>query len=277
VTLLPCRAEVPLCVRADPQRLKQVLLNLLSNAIKYNRRGGEVSLCCRSVEGNRLRIEVADTGLGIAAEDMETIFAPFARLPVSYGVEGTGLGLSLSKTLIEAMGGVLGVSSEPGRGSIFWVEFACAASLERPASAGGDGLPAIELEAFGLHGATLLCIEDNLANLQLVEHLLAQDHDLRLITARQGRTGVELARERQPDLILLDLHLPDMNGEEVLRALRRAPETAEVPVIVISEDATLEQVRRLCLLGACDYLTKPFDIQELRRAIDEALQAELTA
>ena len=264
------------CILADPRRLRQVLLNLLANAIKYNRPGGAVTVSCRTVDG-QLRIEVADTGPGIDPADLETIFIPFARLAPTQAVAGTGLGLSLSKALTEAMHGTLGVDSAVGRGSTFWVEFARLAEGARPEAPGleFDVVPAGFFEPALNEDATLLYIEDNPANLELVQFILSKDRHLHLLPAPDGQTGLELAARHLPDLILLDVHLHDIPGGEVLRRLRAHPMLSAVPVVVISADVSAEQVERMQALGICEYLRKPFDLQDFRRAIHEALSPAL--
>ncbi len=261
-----------LYILADRQRLKQVLLNLLSNAVKYNREGGAVTLSCEEAPGNRLRFRVSDTGPGIPPEGMERLFTPFERLGAEgSSIEGTGLGLSLSKALAEAMGGAMGVESEVGRGSTFWVELAQAespeASVVQAAQSAPEG-PALR------KSAAVLYVEDNLSNVRLVEHVLARRPQVRLLTAMQGRLGLDLAREHRPGLILLDLQLPDIPGDEVLRRLREDPRTRGVPVVVLSADASPGQVRRLLDAGARAYLTKPMDVRELLRIVDETLSEE---
>ena len=254
-------------VLADRQRLNQVLLNLVSNAIKYNREAGSVSLTCRPVAAG-LRIEVTDTGAGIRPEQLDLVFTPFERLGAEQtGIEGTGIGLALSRRLAEAMGGTLGVESEEGVGSTFWTELPVVEGpLER-----FDRLHAGE-EPPGPDPAapvrTVLYIEDNLANLRLVERVLAHDPTIALVSAGQGSLGVALAREHQPSLVLLDLHLPDTTGEDVLRRLRTDPSTASIPVVIISADATEGQIRRLIDAGAQAYITKPLDVGELRRTVE---------
>jgi PAS domain S-box-containing protein len=258
-------------VRADQQRLKQVLLNLLSNAIKYNRREGTVTVSCEESAGERLRIVVADTGFGIAPAKMERLFTPFERLDAEQaGVEGTGLGLALSLGLMEAMGGTLGVESEPGRGSRFWVELA---RTERPAivEIPADQVPPLEVSAPPEQTHTVLFIEDNLANVRLLERLFQRRPQVRLLTAMQGSLGLQLAREQRPDLILLDLNLPDLPGDVVLRHLRHDPDLRDIPIVMISGDAIPSQVQRVLDLGAAAYITKPFDIQELLRLVDSKL------
>jgi PAS domain S-box-containing protein len=268
-------AELPECyVRADRQRLTQVLLNLLSNAVKYNRPGGSVWVTCEADIGS-VRIGVHDTGRGIPAERMAELFVPFARLGAEQsGVEGTGLGLALSLRLVEAMQGQIRVESAPGEGSTFRVELPLEQSplarleIVRPPTPG-----IAEREPTPGPARTILYIEDNLANWNLVETIFASRADLQLLPALQGRLGVELAREHLPALILLDLHLPDMSGEAVLRELRADPRTAAIPVLVISADATPHQVERLRTAGAQQYLTKPLEIDEFVASVDRWLGA----
>jgi PAS domain S-box-containing protein len=256
-------------VLADRQRLKQVLLNLLSNAVKYNRRGGLVAVSCESVPTGRLRIKVSDTGSGIPADRLERLFTPFERLGAEDStIEGTGLGLALSKRLIEVMGGALGVDSVVGQGSTFWVDLPVA---ESPAPQEPMGLPdAAGLQASPTAGSVLY-MEDNLSNLKLLENLMALRPEVKLIAAMQGRLGLDLARQHHPDLILLDVHLPDMKGSEVLRRLLADPETRDIPVVVISADATRGQIDRLLAAGARAYLTKPLDVKKLLAVLDETL------
>ncbi len=259
-------------VLADRQRLKQVLLNLLSNAVKYNRRRGTVALSFENMPAGRLRIKVSDTGPGIAPERLERLFIPFERLGAEQsGVEGTGLGLALSKRLVEAMGGTLGVESMPGQGSTFWVELALAENPIQRVDQTGVALPAAaELNA-SRKARIVLYIEDNLSNLKLIQRLLAHRPEVRLIPAMQGRLGLDLAREHRPHLILLDLHLPDIPGEEVLQRLQADPETRPIPVVMVSADAIPSQVKRLRAEGARDYLTKPLDVKKFLALLDDVL------
>jgi PAS domain S-box-containing protein len=259
-------------VFADRQRLKQILLNLLANAIKYNRAGGSVSVFCKPVGDTRLRIEVADTGRGIRPEHLPLLFTPFERLDADQSdVEGTGLGLALSRRLAEAMGGILDVSSTPGQGSTFWVELAV---VEGPVER-HDRLNSVPTDERTPPTAArrhrVLHIEDNLSNLKLVERILARGPAVEVIPAMQGRIGLDLAGQHQPAVILLDLHLPDMSGEAVLQQLRDDPATAAIPVIILSADATPGQVQRLVAAGALAYLTKPLDARELLRLLDQTL------
>lgn len=260
-------------VLADRQRLKQVLLNLLSNAIKYNRPGGRVTLAFDAGAADHLRLVVQDTGYGITPADLDRLFMPFERLHADqHGVEGTGLGLVLSKGLIEAMGGSIGIESVPGTGSTFWIELPIAAGtseqVARPselALAGEAGVAAAEPTR------TVLYIEDNLSNVKLVERVLEQHPHIRLLTAMQGRLGLDLAREHQPDLILLDLHLPDLSGLEVLRHLKGDPGTLKIPVVMLSADAMERQIERLLAAGAQAYLSKPLNIRQFLATVDEIL------
>ncbi len=260
-------------VLADSQRLKQVLLNLVSNAIKYGGRGGTVTLSCEDVPGRRVRIKVNDTGPGIPPDKMARLFIPFERLGGGQtGVEGTGLGLALSKGLVEAMGGTVGVDSAVGRGSTFWVEFAATESPLERLEPHGQEEPSPALPVAAARIGTVLHIEDNLSNFELVRHLLTQSPQVKLLAAMQGRLGLEMARQHRPDLILLDLHLPDISGEEMLRQLQEAPETRDIPVVVISADATVGRAGRLVEAGAHSYLTKPLDVKKFLALLDEILE-----
>ena len=261
-------------VLADLQRLKQVLLNLLSNAVKYNNPGGALSVSCGHVLGDRLRISVRDTGRGIPPEKMSQLFVPFARLGAEQtGVEGTGIGLAVSKGLVEVMGGEIGVESAVGQGSTFWVELPLVESqLQRAQRMWQDNLPASEDGTVSVSAGTVLYIEDNLANLELLQRILADRPQIKLVAAMQGRMGLDLARQHRPDLILLDVHLPDLPGEEVLRRLRADPLTWAIPVVIISADPTSGQTERLLAIGAYGYLAKPIDIKQLLRTLDESLR-----
>ena len=254
-------------VLADRQRALQVLLNLLANAVKYNERGGSVEVATRRDGDVRVAIAVNDTGHGIVVEDLERLFVPFERLGLEGGtIEGAGLGLALARRIAEAMGGSISVTSTPGVGSTFTVELPLA---EDPLTA-LDAAPA-EGPVRETRDATILYIEDNLANLQLVERALARQPGWKVLTATLGRLGLELARDRRPDLVLLDLHLPDIAGEEVLAELTAMPETASIPVVIVSAAASKGRVERLRQRGAHDYLTKPIDLAELLEVIGAAL------
>ena len=260
-------------VFADRQRLKQILLNLLSNAVKYNRQHGAVTISCEHPDTTRLRIKVGDTGPGIRPEQLGRLFVPFERLGAERtDIEGTGIGLALSRRLAEAMGGTIGVESVPGEGSTFWVELPVVEGpVERYERLEGNGAQPETVAPLDARRQTLLYIEDNLANLKLVQRVVAHRADVEIIPAMQGGIGLDLAREHQPALILLDLHLPDIPGDQVLQQLRRHPVTAQIPVVVVSADATPGQRQRLLNAGANGYLTKPYEVQELLRIIDDAM------
>ncbi|MCI4364359.1 MAG: ATP-binding protein [Thermoplasmata archaeon] len=255
-------------VTADRQRLQQVLLNLLSNAVKYNREHGTIAVSCVEVAPSRISLSVSDTGRGIAPEMMDRLFTPFDRLGAEQAeIEGTGLGLALSRRLVEAMGGSLAVESRLGEGTTFSVELAVA---EAPTVAGGRPEERVPAKTAGARG-TLLYIEDNLSNLRLLERIMSRRPGVTLLSAMQGRRGLELARDHRPDVIILDLHLPDLPGTDVLANLHRDPRTREIPVVILSADATPGQITRLLAQGARAYLTKPLDVKELLTLLDGLL------
>ncbi len=263
----------PRHVMADRQRLKQVLLNLLSNAVKYNRPEGTVGLSCAETPERWIRISVTDSGPGIPAERMGRLFTPFERLGAEQTeVEGTGLGLALSKRLVEAMGGRIGAESRVGRGSTFWVDMALVESPVERLEHDRVTVPALRPSAASSGARTVLYVEDNLSNLKLIQQLLADHPGVRLISAMQGRLALDLAREHRPHLILLDLHLPDIAGDELLRRLRDDPATRRIPVVMLSADAMPRQIDRLMAAGARAYLTKPLDVRKFFALVDEIFQ-----
>jgi hypothetical protein len=267
VTLLnQCGHDVT--VLADPTRLKQVLVNLLSNAAKYNRQGGSIGIGCELLDEERLRLSVTDGGAGIAPENLGLLFQPFERLGVSEltAIEGTGIGLAISKRLIELMGGTIGVDSTPGRGSTFWIELPLAHSPQL-ATAAPTALPPKSAGKF-----SVLYVEDNAANLKVVEAMLRRQPDLTLLSASNGEYGLELAQRYLPDVILLDIHLPGMDGYAVLKALRADPGTCDIPVIAISADAMPLDVERGLAAGFRHYLTKPINIAELVETIGQVVR-----
>ncbi len=267
----------PISVMADQQRLKQVLLNLLSNAIKYNRTGGSVFVKIEPVENDEngtmvVRISIRDTGIGVSPEDMAKLFDPFERIGAEKSeTEGTGLGLAVVRKLMDAMGGTVGVESNPGVGSNFWIDLPFvvnqAQTKERKAAIGEV---AHSLSNGVIKTGIILYIEDNFSNIELVENVLSdQRPGIRVISNMDGRKAVALAIQHAPDLILLDLDLPGIHGTEVLASLLEEEKTKSIPVVIISADAMPRQVETLMLAGARDYLTKPFNILMFLHMVDE--------
>ncbi len=260
-------ARPGLAVYADWQRLSQVMVNLISNAVKYNRHGGSITITCQEHQDGQVAIAVTDTGPGLSGADLDRIFVPFERLAAeSSDVEGTGIGLPLARALAQVMRGELRAMSTPGQGSTFTVSLRRAPELAHvPSQADRSGLPAsastAELRARPT--LTLLYIEDNPANVEVVARYLRGREHARLLTATSGSEGLEAAAEHRPDLVLLDLHLPDISGDQVLGRLVARPETGGIPVAVLSADASPRVIRRLLAAGAFAYLTKPLDLARL--------------
>jgi PAS domain S-box-containing protein len=267
------RLPTPYFVLADRIRVKQVLINLLSNAIKYNRKGGTVDVDCVLQDPNLVHISVSDSGFGLSSEQMGQLFQPFNRLGQTATMEeGTGIGLVVSKRLVEMMHGSIGAESTPGRGSVFWVELGRTAMPQVSGYAG-------HLTTLSLPGATidrelrtLLYVEDNPANLMLVEDLVSRRHDLRLLSARDGIQGVEIARHALPDVILMDINLPGISGLKALEILAQDAATAHIPVIALSANAIPRDIEKGLEAGFFRYLTKPIKVNEFMETLDVALK-----
>ena len=260
-------------VNADRTRVKQVLINLLSNAIKYNKAGGAVAVETIESTAQRIRISVKDTGEGLSAEKLGQLFQPFNRLGQESGTEqGTGIGLVVSKRLVELMGGAIGMESTVGKGSVFWIELNLTAA---PQIAAGTAHPATVVPAQIPAGAplrTLLYVEDNPANLLLVETLLERRPDIRLLSASDGNRGIEIARASLPDVILMDINLPGINGIEAMQILAEDLATAHIPIVALSANAMPRDIERGLAAGFFRYLTKPIKFNEFLDTLDVALQ-----
>ncbi|MGZ8242975.1 PAS domain S-box protein [Methylomagnum sp.] len=261
-------------VLADAGRLRQVLVNLLSNAIKYSHTGGAVAVTCTEGLG-QMRVTVTDNGIGIPADKRALIFQPFERLGAERtGIEGTGIGLTIVKHLVEAMGGGIGFDSVPGRGSAFWVELSMAGEASATQPVAGDaaaGQAVASKELVEWHGSVLY-VEDNPANVSLMKHIFRQLPKVRLLIATDAEFGLVLAREYLPDLILLDIHLPEMSGVDALRQLRADPGTASIAVFAVSAAAMAHDIETGLREGFDAYITKPFNVPDLLRRIREVLE-----
>ncbi len=269
---------MPFLVTADRTRIKQVLLNLLSNAIKYNREGGTVSVDCKMALSGRVRISVTDTGEGLTASNLRKLFQPFNRLGQEAHVgEGTGIGLVVSKRLVELMGGVIGVESTIGVGSVFWVELHVTTAHQRHAIEASSALIVPVPHPDGTPLRTLLYVEDNPDNLMLVEDLIARRADIRLMTAADGTGGVAAARASLPDVILMDINLPGISGVEALRILKKDPATADIPIIALSANAGPRDIARGLEAGFFRYLTKPIKVTEFLSTLDVAFESRTPA
>jgi CheY-like chemotaxis protein/anti-sigma regulatory factor (Ser/Thr protein kinase) len=258
-------------VNADRTRVKQVLINLLSNAIKYNRREGRVDVECAQSAGH-VRISVKDTGDGLPPEKLAQLFQSFNRLGQGGGAEeGTGIGLVVTKRLVEVMGGTIGVESSVGVGSTFWVDL-IADSAPSFALDGTEPNTAQAPQARdGAPLRTLLYVEDNPANLQLVVQIIARRPGMRLLSAKNGSLGIELARSSRPDVILMDINLPGMSGIKAMQKLRADVLTAHIPVVALSANAMPRDIERGLQAGFFRYLTKPLKVEEFLKTLDVAL------
>jgi len=265
--------DIPYFVTADRTRVKQVFINLLSNAIKYNKAGGTVIVVCSASTPERIRISVKDTGAGLPPEKLAQLFQSFNRLgQEASGEEGTGIGLVVSKRLVELMAGVIGVESTVGVGSIFWIELLSTAAPQLAAGEAESIKIAGPQVPDGARRRTLLYVEDNPANMKLVEQLITRRSDLRLLTAVNGALGIELARAAQPEVILMDINLPGISGIEALKILREDPATAHIPIVALSANAIPRDIEKGLQAGFFRYLTKPIKVHEFLAALDVALE-----
>ncbi len=272
------RFEHPQFINADRTRIKQVLINLLFNAIKYNRQGGSVTVACAPLTPQSMRITIRDTGAGLSKKELAQLFQPFNRLGKEGGTEeGTGIGLVVTKRLVELMGGAIGADSEVGVGSAFWIDLTVASAPQLAVAEPESVAPPRAPVPAGTPLRTLLYVEDNPANLELVEQLVARRSDLRLLSAADGKVGIEYARAYQPDLILMDINLPGMSGIEAMHILRADPLTAHIPIIALSANAVPRDIQKGIEAGFFNYLTKPIKVNQFMDALDVALIFSKTA
>jgi CheY-like chemotaxis protein len=264
--------DAPTFVMADRTRVKQVLINLLSNAIKYNSKQGSVEVKCSESTPGRVLVSVIDSGAGLRPEQLEQLFQAFNRLGQEAGdVEGTGIGLVVAKRLVELMGGIIGVDSTVGVGSVFWFELV---SVDEPQLSIEEGEAAtfVKRQSRGSGQHTLLYVEDNPANLKLVEQIIERHHDIQLLTALNGTRGIEIAHESRPDVILMDINLPGISGIEAMKILLSDPATAHIPVIALSANAMPLDIERGMKAGFFSYITKPIKVNEFMDAVNVALK-----
>jgi len=265
--------KFPYFVKADRTRVKQVLINLLFNAVKYNKVGGAVVVDCAMITADRIRISVKDTGEGLSPNELTQLFQPFNRLGQETGIEeGTGIGLMVSKRLVELMKGEIGVESTVGVGSVFWFELNLTTEPKPAVAVVGPAAAGQSQAQNDSQLSTLLYVEDNPANLMLVEGLIARRPDVRLLSAIDGNRGVEIARASRPDVILMDINLPGISGIQALKILRADPATAHIPVVALSANAMPRDIAKGLEAGFFRYLTKPIKVNEFMDALDVALK-----
>jgi PAS domain S-box-containing protein len=273
ISVVFSRFDTPCFVKADRTRVKQVFINLLSNAVKYNRPHGSVAVEYQATTSGRIRVCVKDSGEGLTPDKLAQLFQPFNRLgQQANGEEGTGIGLVMTKRLIELMGGTIGAESSVGKGSVFWIELDLTTERDAIDSKTAPlALAGLRVQA-DAELRTLLYVEDNPANLMLVEDLIARRPDIRLLSARDGAQGVEIARKAQPDLVLMDINLPGISGIKALRILAQDPATAHIPVIALSANAIPRDIEKGLEAGFFRYLTKPIKVGEFMETLDLALE-----
>lgn len=265
--------EQPSFVWGDQTRLKQIVINLLSNAIKYNKASGQVTVDCTAMSSDRIRISFRDTGAGLSPEKIAQLFQPFNRLGQEAGiVAGTGIGLVVTKQLVELMDGVMGVDSTVGQGSVFWAELRSTPAPELKVIASVEPAPKLAIRPIDTPQKILLYIEDNLANMRLVERLIDRRTDIKLLKAVDGLQGIALARATLPDVILMDINLPGISGIDALKVLRGDAATAHIPVVALSANAMSRDIEVGRQLGFFRYLTKPIVVEEFMSTLDLALK-----
>lgn len=251
-------------INADRQRLTQVLVNLMGNAVKYNREQGQIRVSFEKTQGELLRIKIADTGNGLTPEQLKKLFVPFERLGAERsGIEGTGIGLAYSKSLVLAMGGKIGVESEVGTGSLFWIEIALGAPEHHthPGSSttGSTAHNSTESSAFDL--AQVLCIQDDPISSQKIDEVFGRLPGYRLVSAKRGDIGLQMAIEHAPQLVILDFDLPDVNGMDMLKELRRQSSTRQISIVVVSATLNPEMKQAVLDAGAQGCLAKPIQVR----------------
>jgi CheY-like chemotaxis protein len=272
IKLIFPKGDIPYFVRADRTRLKQVILNLLSNAIKYNTRRGKVEIICDEKTLGLIRVSIKDTGVGLNPKQISQLFQAFNRLgQEAGGVEGTGIGLVVAKRLVEMMGGSIGVESTVGVGSVFWFDLISVVAPQALVDLSDE----VIITRPNLHQRdrlhTLLYIEDNPANLKLVEQIIARRPDIHLLTAMNGISGIDIACISQPEVILMDINLPDINGFEAVELLRTNVATTHIPVIAVSANAMPRDIKKGLAAGFLRYITKPIKVKDFMEALDFAL------
>ncbi|MEO8466998.1 MAG: ATP-binding protein [Gammaproteobacteria bacterium] len=266
------RFDIPYFVNVDRTRVKQVLINLLFNAVKYNKPAGTVAVECTLSAANSIRISIRDTGAGLTAAELAQLFQPFNRLGKEASAEeGTGIGLVMTKRLVELMGGSIGADSTVGVGSVFWVEFGLTTLPLLTPQEVEHVRPKTHVPEERTPMRTVLYVEDNPANLELVEQLIARRSDLRLLSAVDATAGIQSARAHHPEVILMDINLPGISGVEALKILRADPSTAHIPIIAISANAVPRDIEKGLAAGFFDYITKPIKVNQFMNAIDVAL------
>lgn len=273
--LCECAEHNDFYVRADHQRLKQVLLNLISNAIKYNRAGGKVTVSCGKIDQDQIRVTVTDSGFGIPEEKQDQLFQPFNRLGIEGSqIQGTGIGLTITKSLIETMNGQIGFESTLGKGSVFWITLPAAVGSEQQSgSMNTKAVVGTDIESMHHLRAKILYVEDNLFNQRLMMQIMAQFPGIELMVESSAEAGLATLMREKPQVILMDINLPDISGIEALKRIRSIEAVAHIPVIAVSAASMESDIEKGMQAGFNAYITKPFDLRNLLKTIEHALQA----